>query len=157
MSTAMDDLQYLMNFNSSICRAAAKTMEHLSEFVFISMENLTLTRRDAYSTNLKMGVKPNTLAALHTAPMHISTLFPDSVIKRAEEEIAHFESKGDTSGSRGKGRYHLYGIMDKRSDRKSSYKPDKSTWKNIGRGQHTRARGKQSSYSSRPAKGQQLF
>ena len=36
VSTAMDEMQYVMNFNSSICQAAAKTMEHLTEFVFIS-------------------------------------------------------------------------------------------------------------------------
>ena len=154
----MDELQYLMNFNSGICQAAAKMMEYLTEFVFISMGNLTLARRDAYLTHLKMGVKPDTLAALLTSPMHISTIFPDSVIKRAEEEIANFESKGHTSGSRGKGRYHPYERPEKRSDREpSSYKPDKLAWKNIGRGQHKRARGKQSSYSSRPAKGQQLY
>ena len=51
VSTAMDEMQYLMNFNSSICQAAAKTMEHLSEFVFISMGNLTLVRRDSYLTS----------------------------------------------------------------------------------------------------------
>ena len=48
VSIAMDELQYLMNFNSSITQAAAKTMEHLTEFVFISMGNLTLAHRDAY-------------------------------------------------------------------------------------------------------------
>ena len=31
------------------------------------------------------------------------TLFPDTVINRAEEEIAHFENKGQASSSRGKG------------------------------------------------------
>ena len=92
MSTAMDELQYLMNFNSSICQAAAKTMEHLTEFVFISMGNLTLARRDIYLTHLKAGVRQDTLAALYIAPMHISTLFPDCDIKRAGEEIAHFGS-----------------------------------------------------------------
>ena len=34
-SGTMDELQHLMDFNSSITQAAAKTMEHLSEFVFI--------------------------------------------------------------------------------------------------------------------------
>ena len=79
--------------------------------------------------------------------MHISTLFPDSVIKRAEEEIAHFESKGHSSGSRGKGRYHPYERSDKKSDRKSSYKLDKPSWKNIGITQHKKARGKALHYS----------
>ena len=65
-----------------------------------------------------LGVKQDTLAALRTAPMHISTLFQDSVIKRAEEEIVHFENKGHTSRSRGKGRYHPYERSDKRTDGK---------------------------------------
>ena len=80
----MDELKYLMDFNSSITQAAAKTMEHLSEFVFISIGNLTLARRDAYLTHVKSGIKPDTVAALRTAPLHIPTLFPDSVIKRAQ-------------------------------------------------------------------------
>ena len=83
-SSAADELQYLMNFNSSITQAAAKSMEHLSEFVFISMGNLTLVRRDAYLSHLRTGIKPDTFTALRTAPLHIPTLFPDSAIKRAE-------------------------------------------------------------------------
>ena len=59
--------------------------------------------------------------------MHIPTLFPDSIIKRAEEEIAHFEAKGQSS-SRGKGRYHPYERTEKRSDSKS----DRPAWP-IGR------------------------
>ena len=47
-STAADELNYLMDFNSSITQTAAKSMEHLSEFIFITMGNLTLVRRDAY-------------------------------------------------------------------------------------------------------------
>ena len=30
--TAMDELQYFINFNSSITQAAAKTMEHLTSY-----------------------------------------------------------------------------------------------------------------------------
>ena len=53
-------IKYLMDFNSSITQAAAKTMEHLSEFVFISMGKLTLV----YLTHVKSGIKPDTVAAL---------------------------------------------------------------------------------------------
>ena len=81
VSAATDELQYLMDFKASITQAATKTMEHLTEFVFISMGNLTLARRDAYLNHLKTGIKPDTLSALRTAPLHIPTLFPDSVIK----------------------------------------------------------------------------
>ena len=66
------------------------------------MGNLTLARRDSYLNHVKGGVKLDKIAALRTAPLHIPSLFPDSIIKWAEEEIAHFEAKGQSS-SRGKG------------------------------------------------------
>ena len=44
-SAAAEELTYLMDFNSSITQAAAKSMEHLSEFVFVTMGNLTLPFR----------------------------------------------------------------------------------------------------------------
>ena len=129
VSSANEELQFLMDFNASITQAAAKTMEHLTEFVFISMGNLTLARRDAYLNHLKSGIKPDTVAAHRTRP----TLFPDSVIKRAEEEIAHYESKGQAS-SRSKGRYHPYERTEKRSDKRSdNSKGDRPAWKNIVR------------------------
>ena len=56
-------LQYLIRFNASITQAAAKTMEHLTDFVFMSMGNLTLARSDAYLNHPKTGIKPDTLAA----------------------------------------------------------------------------------------------
>ena len=114
-SAAVEELAYLMNFNSSITQAAAKSMEHLSEFVFVAMGNLTLVRRDAYLSHLRTGIKPDTLTALRSAPLHISTLCPDSVIKRAEEDIAQLESKGHSGASQSKGRYHPYERQDKRS------------------------------------------
>ena len=73
-SSATEELQFLMDFNTSITQAAAKTM--------------TLARRDAYLNHLKSGIKLDTVAALRTAPLHISTLFPESIIKWAEEEMA---------------------------------------------------------------------
>ena len=39
----------------------AKSMEHLSDFVFITMANVTLARRDAYLAHAKSGIKPETL------------------------------------------------------------------------------------------------
>ena len=153
----MDELKYLMDFNSSITQAAAKTMEHLSEFVFISMGNLTLARRDAYLTHVKSGIKPDTVAALRAAALHIPTLFPDAVIKRAEEEISHYESKGHSGTSRGKARFHPYERPDKKSDRRPDKKGEKPAWKSIGKGRYRKPRGKASSYSSRPAKGQQSY
>ena len=88
------------------------------------MGNLTLVRRDAYLSHLRTGIKPDTLTALRSAPLHISTLFPDSVIKRAEEDIAQLESKGHAGGSHNKGRYHPCERQDKRSVNRDS-RPEK--------------------------------
>ena len=139
VSTAMEEMQYLMNFNSSICQAAAKTMEHLTEFVFISMGNLTLARRDSYLTHISTRVKPDTLAGLRTAAIHIATLFPDDLIKKAEEEIVHFESKGQSSSTKGKCRYHPYERPDRKADRKSSLLAKLST-REVAEKQHTTPR-----------------
>ena len=149
VSTAMDELQYLMDFNASISQAAAKTMEPLSEFVFISMANLTLTSRDSYLTHVKTGIKVDAVAALRQAPIHISTLFPDDLIKRTEEEISHHESKGHAGTSRGKGRFHPYERPECRSDKKSDKKTDRLAWKNIGKGRYRKPRGKASNDHSR--------
>ena len=118
ITTATSELQYLKDFNSSITEAVPKTLEHLTDFVFVSMGNLTLARRDSYLTHVKTGIKPDTLAALRTAPLHAGTLFLDSILKRAEDDIAHFESKGQSTSSRSKGRYHPCDLFDKRSDKR---------------------------------------
>ena len=96
-SEATEELQFLMEFNSSITQAAAEAMEHLTVFVFVTMGNLTLTGCDAYLNHVKNGIKPDTLAALRTTPLHISTLFPDTAIKRAKEEIALYDNKGQST------------------------------------------------------------
>ena len=154
VSGAADELQFLMNFNSSITQAMAKTLEHLSDFVFVTVANTTLARRDSYLSHLKTGIKPDTLAALRTALLYITTLFPDEALRQAEQDIANFESKGQLHAGK-KGRFHHYERPDKRADNK---KPDRPAWKNIGnRGHSKKARGKASYYSSRPAKGQQSY
>ena len=63
-------------------------MQDLSEGVFISMANFTLARRDSYLDYLHIGVKQDTLTALHTAPIHLHSLFPDQVLIIAEEEVS---------------------------------------------------------------------
>ena len=154
-SNAVDELQFLSDFNSNISQAMAKTMEHLSDFVFVTVANSTLARRDAYLSHLKAGIKPDTLASLRTAPLQMATLFPDEALKQAEQDIANFETKNQAPSSSKKGRFHPYERSDKRPDNK---KQDRPAWKNLGyRGQSKRGRGKASHYSSRPAKGQQSY
>ena len=104
-------------------------------------------------------MKSDTLAALRSAPLQIGTLFPDAVIKRAEEEISHHDSKSQSSASyaRGKNRFHPYERVDKKFEGRSEVKQDRPAWKNIGRRQFKRGKGKAASFSSRPAKGQQSY
>ena len=143
------------NFNSSISQAMAKTMEHLSDFVFVTVANSTLARRDAYLSHLKAGIKPDTLASLRTAPLQMATLFPDEALKQAEQDIANFETKNQPPSSSKKGCFHPYERSDKRSDNR---KQDGPAWKNLGyHGQSKRGKGKASHYTSRPAKGQQSY
>ena len=54
---AVSDLEYLTTFNRSISQAMARTMQDLSEAVFINMANFTLARRDSYLDHLHAGVK----------------------------------------------------------------------------------------------------
>ena len=143
-SAATEELQFLMDFNSSICQAMAKSMEHLTDFVFVNMANLTLLRRDSYLSYLKVGIKADTLAVLRTAPLHLPTLFPDSVIKQAEEDITSFDKSRSGSVYK-KGRYHPYERPESKSDNR---KQDRLAWKNISaRGRDRRGKGKHQ-YSS---------
>ena len=90
-----------MNSNTSITQAAAKTMEHLTKFVFICTGNVTLAHRDAYVTHLKRGIKPDTRAALRTVPMHISTLFLGSIIKKARDTLLLHVVRAPTTPTKG--------------------------------------------------------
>ena len=126
--------------------------EYLTDFVFVNMANVTLLRRDSYLAYLKAGIKADTLAALRTAPLHLPTLFPNSVIKQAEEDIASYD-KGRSESVYKKGRYHPYERPESKPDNR---KQDRPAWKNFSRGHNKRSKGKHQ-YSSRPAKGQQPY
>ena len=61
-------------------------------------------------------MKQDTLAALCQVPLDLPTLFPDSVLKRAEEDIGRFEDEGRShgqSGGRRDDRFHPYKRSDK--------------------------------------------
>ena len=146
VTEATEEMQFLLDFNSSICQAMAKSMEHLTDFVFVTMANTTLLRRDSYLAYLKAGIKADTMAALRTAPLHLSTLFPDSVLKQAEEDISASD-KGRSGSSYKKNRFHPYERPDNRQQ-------DRPAWKNLSRGHNKRNKGK---HSTRPAKGQQPY
>ena len=118
-------------------------MEHLMEFVFVTMVNTTLLRRDSYLAYLKAGVKADTLNALHTAPLHLDTLFSDSVVNRAEEDITSFDKGRSTSVYKGR-RYHPYERQDSRSDKQQ----DRPAWKNLSRTQRRKNNKGKQQYSA---------
>ena len=65
------------------------------------MAKVTLVRRDSYLAHIKSGLKQDTLAALRQAPLDLPTLCPDSVLKKAEEDISKFEDKGQSHAQSG--------------------------------------------------------
>ena len=77
MKQAVSELEYLTTFNRSVSQAMARTMQDLSEGVFINIANFTLARRDSYLDYLHTGVKQDTVNVLRTPPVHLNTLFPD--------------------------------------------------------------------------------
>ena len=50
-----------MNLNQSITLAMARTMQGLSDFVFVNMAKITLSTCDTYLDHLKSGIKHDTL------------------------------------------------------------------------------------------------
>ena len=150
----VDELEYLVTFNRSISQAMARTMQDLSEDMFISVANFTLARRDSYLDYLHMGAKQDTLTALRTAPVHLQSLFLEELLSKAEEEVARSEEWRLSSQSHRKpGRFHPYASNDKPShqqDRRLSI----PAWKQIQeRQQGKKGRGKPTFFSQKPAKG----
>ena len=143
VTEATEEMQFLLDFNSSICQAMAKSMEHLTDFVFVTMANTTLLRRDSYLAYLKASIKADTMAALRTAPLHLSTLFPDSVLKQAEDDISASD-KGRSGSSSKKNRFHPYERPEIKPDNRQQ---DRPAWKNLSHGHNKRNKGKRQ-YSS---------
>ena len=153
MQQAVDELEYLVTFNRSISQAMDRTMQDLSEGVFISMANFTLARRDSYLEYLHAGVKQDTLTALHTAPIHLHSLLPDNLLGKAEDEVSRSEERHSAGQSHRKPiRFQPYASNDR-----SSHQPDRKTvpaWKQIReRQQGKKGRDKPSTFSQKPAKG----
>ena len=154
---AVSELEYLTTFNRSVSQAMARTMQDLSEAVFINMANFTLARRDSYLDYLHAGVKQDTVHALRTSPVHLNALFPDQLIAKAEEEVGKSEERCSSGTShRQQGRFHPYA-----SDKSTSHHTDKKNvpaWKQIkDKQQARRSRGKASTFSQKPAKGSKSY
>ena len=103
------NLIFWSRFNRSITQVMARTRQDLSEGVSINVASFTLARRDSYLDFVCTGIKQDTLMSLRSAPLHMSALFPDHMISKAEEEIHHFEDKRTSGPSQRKPqRFHPY-------------------------------------------------
>ena len=158
LTQAADELDFLVTFNRSITQAMARTMQDLSDGVFVNVANLTLARRDSYLEFIRSGIKQDTLMSLRSAPLHMSALFPDHTITKAEEEIRHFEDKRTPGPTRKGQRFHPYAQSSKPHHHQQSEQTSTlPAWKQIRRRGHRSTRGKASSFSQRPAKIQKQF
>ena len=70
---------------------------------------------------------------LRSAPLHMSALFPDHIISKAEEEICHFD-KHTPGPSRKAPRYHPYAQSVKPRPQDTEQKSALPAWKQIRRG-----------------------
>ena len=148
---AVEALEY---FNRSISQAMQRAMQDLSEGVFISMANLTVARRDSHLEFLRGGVKPDTLTALRTAPVHLHSLFPDSLLIKAEDEISRSEESHSSGSSHRKpGRFHPYASSSGRSTQLPDRKSTAPAWKQFRDQQlGQKGRSKASNFTQKPAK-----
>ena len=160
ITQAADELDFLVTFDRSITQAMVRTMQDLSERVFVNVANLTLACRDSYLEFIKTGIKQDTLTSLRTAPLHLSALFPDHIIAKAEEEIRHFEDKRTSGPSQRKPqRFHPYS-QPSRQQQEPDRKQGLPAWKQLGsrrRGQRSHRGKAASSFSQRPAKTQKQY
>ena len=148
---AVEELEYLVTFNHSISQAMQRAMQDLSEGVFISMANLILARRDSYLEFIRGGVKPDTLTALRTAPVHLHSLFPDSLLVKAEDEISRNEKRSSGSAHTKPRRFHPYVSSSGRSTQQPDRKPTAPAWKQI-RDRQIGQKGR-GNFTQKPAKG----
>ena len=154
--SALDELHYLTSFNQNVSFAMGKSLQHLSNFTFTQMANLTLVRRDSYLEHLKQGLKPDTFSALGNCPLNGYALFLDAVIRKAEDEIAQHENAkctfqpspghGGFAGAHKKGqnRYQPYSTAWKGQDMSKASGnsgKDMPAWKSFGGRGRSRGRG----------------
>ena len=59
---AADELAYLTTFNQNITHDKVRTMQDLSDFVFINIVNTTLLRHGSYLEFLRAGVQYDTVS-----------------------------------------------------------------------------------------------
>ena len=94
VSIVLSDLKDLMVFHQNVSVAMGTALQHLADSIFVNIANLVLLRRYSYLEHVKQGIKSDTFNQLRNAPLFGYGIFPDAVIRSAEQDIAHFETTG---------------------------------------------------------------
>ena len=94
VSAAVSELKDLTAFCQNVSVAMGTALQHLVDSLFVQMSNLILLRRDSSLDHVKNGIKPDTYNQLRNAPLFGHGLFPDAVIRTAEQDIASHHSSG---------------------------------------------------------------
>ena len=125
VSAAVSELKDLNAFHQNVSVATGTSLQHLADSLFVHLTNLILLRRDSYLDHVKSGIKPDTYNQLRNAPLFGQGLFPDAVIRTAEQDIASYQTSGPVprpgpgagqqAGWRSSHRYRTYEREENRS------------------------------------------
>ena len=89
----VEALNNSVRFQQGVSASLYRTLSDMNESTFVDLANYTLLRRDAYLQHLRYGIKPDTILAMRVAPVHLDTLFPEELVRRAEKELNDFEAR----------------------------------------------------------------
>ena len=141
VSAALSDLKDLSAFHQNVSVAMGTALQHLADSLFVHMSNLILLRRDSYLDHVKNGIKPDTYNQLRNAPLFGHGLFPDAVIRTAEQDITSHHSSGSVprpgpgaaqqTGWRSSHRYRPYDSRDSRNT--GTGDQDRQAWRQFSR------------------------
>ena len=92
VTDAVRDMKDYLAFHQNVSIAMGTLIQHFADSLFVNMANLILLRRDSYLEHVKPGVKPDTWNQLRNAPRFRYGLFPDDMIRIAEQNITKFEA-----------------------------------------------------------------
>ena len=141
VSAALSDLKDLTAFHQNVSVAMGTALQHPADSLFVQMSNLILLRRDSYLDHVKNGIKPDTYNQLRNAPLFGHGLFPDAVIRTAEQDIASHHSSGSVprpgpgaaqqTGWRSSHRYRPYESRESRNT--GTGDQDRQAWRQLSR------------------------
>ena len=164
---AIKDLKDLSSFHSSVSVALGAALQHLTDSLFVQLENFILLRRDSYLEFMKPGVKADTWNKLRNTPLFCSALFPDNILATAEQDILKHENAPSAQGPglgtfqhSGRKQHYLYKPYDKKDSRQANYSSAQSSqasrqFSSKGRGCHCGQGGGNSTYFSKSSRAKQ--